>query len=315
MSSSVNAPSCRLCGSAACDSFGSPIYRRPLKVGGVPIDLSDLRLTHRRCRNCGYRFVDPPVPERRLLDCYRHADGAHWATDERVASDRSYRLKKDLLVAHTPGQRVLDFGCFDGGFLAHLGGAFDRFGIEPSSSAAQLAAARGINVLGSTLDALDGSDYAFDAIIVFDVMEHLVDPMETLRKLRMLLAPKGVIIIETGNSDAWTGLGRFYPYCGLVEHVGFFNRRSMDAAARIVGLDIVHWQQTQHSRVSKGTWLASQVKNVAYCLMRGVRRTHIPLRPLWADIADGPFPRATCRHDHFLAVLRRAAPERAGPEA
>src|SRR5215210_4923854 len=87
---------CRVCGSPAA-LVGPPAYRRPTLVAGVPIDISDLSHGHYRCPDCGYAFVHPPVPEDRLLDCYRRAAGGHWETGDDVASARSYARKRDLL--------------------------------------------------------------------------------------------------------------------------------------------------------------------------------------------------------------------------
>src|SRR5205085_9962946 len=112
---------------------------------------------------------------------YRRSAGGHWATDARVATSRRYDRKRELLLQFAPGRRVLDFGCYDGGFLDYLGPEFDRNGIEPSTSAAQRAAQRGVRIPGPTVDSVDTAAIEpFDAILIFDVMEHLTDPVATL---------------------------------------------------------------------------------------------------------------------------------------
>src|SRR4051794_28249125 len=85
---------CRVCGSPDCENQGPPTYRKPTVVAGVPIDVSDLPLTHQVCRNCSYRFVQPPIPEQRLLECYRNAPGGEWGTEPQLAESRYYARKR-----------------------------------------------------------------------------------------------------------------------------------------------------------------------------------------------------------------------------
>src|SRR5205823_9219134 len=125
-------------------------HHQPPRVGGVDIDISDLDLAFCRCRSCGYAYIHPLIPEERLLDCYRRSTGSHWTTDDSAADLRFYARKRELLDRFAPGKRVLDFGCYDGGFLAYLGPDYDRAGIEPSTAAAGRAQQRGVQILGAT---------------------------------------------------------------------------------------------------------------------------------------------------------------------
>ena len=301
-------PACRVCGAAGAARVGPPAYRRPTRVAGVPIDVSDLDLTLYRCGACGYQFVHPPIPEQRLLDCYRRAGGGHWGTGDDVADVRSYARKRDLLGRHAPGRRVVDFGCFDGGFLAYLGGEWDRAGIEPAAEAASVAASRGVRVLGPTVESVPADAHGtFDAAIVFDVMEHLNRPVETLASLGRLLRPGGVILIETGNSDSWPWRRQRnrYPYCGIVEHVGFFNRSSIGEAAGRAGLRVEHFEPSVHWKVPARKRLEYGGYNAAYRVLRGLSRVGVPMGQWARNVALGPFPRSVQPRDHFLAVLKK----------
>ena len=301
-------PPCRVCGSADTRYLGPPAYRLPAHVAGVPVDLGGLEPGHYRCAACGYSFVDPPVPEERLLDCYRRAAGGHWDTSADVAGARNYGHKRDLLVRHAPGRRVLDFGCYDGGFLAFLGETWDRAGIEPATEAAAVAASRGVRVLGPTVESVDAAaTEPFDAVVVFDVMEHLTRPVETLAALARLLRPGGVMLVETGNSDSWPWRRQRqrYPYCGLVEHVGFWNRSSIAEAGRRAGMELAHFEDSVHTAASASQRLRNGLHNVFYRGLRLARFARLPMGRGANDIAMGPFPRTIQPRDHFLAVLRR----------
>jgi SAM-dependent methyltransferase len=231
-----------------------------------------------------------------------------WETGADVAAARNYAAKRSLLERHAPGRRVLDFGCYDGGFLVFLGDAWDRCGIEPAAAAAQVAAARGVRILGATIDSVDpAATPLFDAVVVFDVMEHLVRPVETLSSLARLLRPGGVMMIETGNSDSWPWRRQRqrYPYCGLVEHVGFFNRASIAEAGRRAGLEVAHFEESVHTAVSPGHRAASGAWNGIYRVLRAMNAVGVPVGGRARDIAMGPFPRTVQPRDHFLAALRK----------
>jgi SAM-dependent methyltransferase len=308
-------PVCPVCQGRDTAVVGPPLYREPTTVAGVAIDLSDLDLVWRRCAGCGYQFIHPGVPEDRLLACYARAATGHWGTaNADYGVVRFYEQKKQVLERFAPGKRVLDFGCFDGGFLAYLGSAYEKFGIEPSADAARVAATRGVTILGATAaeavatTETRGSPVAaqLDAVVSFDVFEHLNDPVATLRDLRKLLAPGGIMLIETGDSDTpvWRRLGTRYPYACYIEHVGLFNRRSIAEAARRAGMSLVHFENTEHHVIELGDRVRFRLYGLAYSLLRAADRLHLPLpsRRL-REIARGPMPRVVAR-DHFLAVLK-----------
>jgi cyclopropane fatty-acyl-phospholipid synthase-like methyltransferase len=145
-----------------------------------------------------------------------------------------------------------------------------------------------------------------DAIVSFDVFEHLSDPVTTLRELRRLLRPGGIILIETGDTDAeafqQVGTTR-YAYAALVEHVGLFNRSSISEAARQAGLTLTHYQTSQHHVIPWRLQITYRLWNGAWHLLRALDRIRLPLPARLRQIAAGPLPRAV-EADHFLAVLR-----------
>lgn len=103
-----------------------------------------------------------------------------------------------------PGMKVLDLGCGDGQHLEYLAKSFskrDLFGTEIS----QIRVDR-VNKKGFTCAKVDGprlpfSDRSFDAIIFFEVIEHIpeveVEPL--LHEIARVLKPNGVVVGSTPN--------------------------------------------------------------------------------------------------------------------
>lgn len=300
----MNAP-CPICGHAVAEDLGPPVRQYPTTVAGMPIDLTDLDSRWWRCASCGFLFLDPPIPHERLQRCYESADPSYWSTDSSVSARRSYDAKRKLLEQHAPGRRVLDFGCFDGGFLAFLGARFDRYGIEPSTAASRIAEERGIKILGRTVEDAAPSP-AMDAIIAFDVFEHIPDPVQVLRAFRERLAPRGIVMIETGNSDEpyWRRVGTRYLYLSHVEHIGAFNRSSLLAAAQRAGFVLEHFSVAPHEVRSPRERFSIALYQWAYEILRVWDKLKLPLSRRLRGVARGPVPRVS-GDDHFLAILRR----------
>jgi SAM-dependent methyltransferase len=97
---------------------------------------------------------------------------------------------------------MLDVGCGNGRVMMQLRSVgWQVSGVEPDPEAAAQAAAAGLDVkVGLLEDSLPGAH--FDAITMNHVIEHLHDPLETLRRCARVLKPGGVISIATPNFAA-----------------------------------------------------------------------------------------------------------------
>ena len=106
-----------------------------------------------------------------------------------------------------PLGRVLDVGCGQGRTAHSLraAGADWISGIELDADAAAVAAGVYDAVrVGSAEAGLDGLDGLFDTILLYDVLEHLVDPWELLRRLHEVAAPGARVHVSVPNARHWT---------------------------------------------------------------------------------------------------------------
>jgi 2-polyprenyl-3-methyl-5-hydroxy-6-metoxy-1,4-benzoquinol methylase len=111
---------------------------------------------------------------------------------------RARKLKKYL----SPGSKVLDIGCGNGGFLSSLSkfGNFNIYGIElPGNSANRASKIEGINLKIGSLEANDFPKDNFDAITLFHVFEHLTTPRETLQIISEIIKKGGILIMSFPN--------------------------------------------------------------------------------------------------------------------
>ena len=123
---------------------------------------------------------------------------------------------------------MLDVGCYKGGFLRLLPDRFLKQAIEPSVAAAEAASTYKIEIIGNDISAL--GDRQFDCISLFDVFEHLTEPLATLDTLFAHIRPGGLLCIGTGFADSpeFHRGGSKYSYVCIPEHSCFLTQRFLN---------------------------------------------------------------------------------------
>jgi 2-polyprenyl-3-methyl-5-hydroxy-6-metoxy-1,4-benzoquinol methylase len=110
----------------------------------------------------------------------------------------------NLLEQHArSGGRVLDIGCGAGHFIRPIKSDYVTMGIELAPSRYRISKERGVDVVSEPLNAPFWDDYrgAFNAITLWDVIEHLNWPLAMCIRIRELLSPGGVLLIDTPNAS------------------------------------------------------------------------------------------------------------------
>jgi hypothetical protein len=89
----------------------------------------------------------------------------------------------------------------------------------------------------------------YDVISLTHVIEHLLDPVDVLKRLRQLIAPAGRIFITAPHRPlGWKrgsdlSVWRDWSYNHVPAHVQYFSCGSMNTAARRAGLELIHWSE------------------------------------------------------------------------
>jgi 2-polyprenyl-3-methyl-5-hydroxy-6-metoxy-1,4-benzoquinol methylase len=167
------------------------------------------------------------------------------------AVERRYRRSKkylkqieEMLDKPRSEIRLLDVGCSSGYFLSVAGQlGFQAEGVEPAADALQTARAAGLTVHEGLLQDATFPDQSFDAITLFEVVEHVKDALDLFKECRRILRSGGVILIGTANTASWTFsiMKSRWEYFHIEKHgghVSFFNPRSMQILAKRTGFDI-----------------------------------------------------------------------------
>jgi SAM-dependent methyltransferase len=205
-----------------------------------------------RCVQCGTGVVSPRLAEPESL----YADGSYWRSetprtlgyqDYRGAEPlylKTFRRRLGFVLGDRPRHgRALDVGCAAGfcmQVLRELG--FEAHGVEVSETIASHAVERfGFDTVHvGTLDSAPYESGTFELITLWDVIEHVPDPCALLSRARELLAPDGLLVVETQNIDSAFArtLGHRWHHYKHAEHIYHFVpsslRQLLEAAGFVV---------------------------------------------------------------------------------
>lgn len=206
-----------------------------------------------QCRRCGLIYANPRAPESTILARYSSeyfwneylpavsAPGGEYDLDYQ---DQRHAAMLGLLRRGSPrGQRMLEVGTGAGLFLkAAQRAGWETAGLELSAEGSAFARDR-LNLDVRTERAEDMSFPAgsFDVAVMFDVIEHLFDPVAVLESTRRAVAPGGILVVSTPNYDALSRfvLGVDWAVLSPLEHVYYFTERTLSAMLRKAGWDRV----------------------------------------------------------------------------
>lgn len=204
----------------------------------------------RECSRCGLGVTDPRLAGEELA---RHYPSSYEPYQEHGASvaakaiarmrdvHMAIRLLRPALaemIALPPG-RLLDVGCGRG----ELASAFARrgwnaAGVDPSADAVRVARSLGIDAHEGTLDDVGWPPESFDAVVLHHSLEHVPDPVATLRRAGELLRPGGRLFVAVPYWGSWQRrrFGSRWFHLDLPRHLQHFDETSLPAAVRAAGL-------------------------------------------------------------------------------
>ncbi len=156
---------------------------------------------HVRCLGCGLIYVNPRQPRNEIEAFYEeeyYTLGQRIDYDARVGFFAGVAARIEQLV---PRGRLLDIGCGYGQFLlACRQRGWQVAGVELGGPACARARDQGLEVFCGTLAQAAYPEESFDAVTLWNVLDHLVDPLAEVRQVLRVLRPGGVICFRVPNA-------------------------------------------------------------------------------------------------------------------
>lgn len=145
---------------------------------------------------------------------------------------RIERLTRDIRGYSAP--RVLDFGCGYGGFLSMCSMyGFEAYGVDRAQAKLEN------NTYSKVFAEIeDVEDFApFHALTLFEVLEHLDDPHGLMLRLHDLVAPGGVLVLETPDCTGVRSIESRHDYAKIhpLEHINGFTPETLAKFAQRLG--------------------------------------------------------------------------------
>lgn len=259
---------CPLCGSDASDvAYDAP----------DPTSREGFIFCVARCRSCGMHYTNPRPGECSIGRFYPQGYKPHGRSGKphRPASRFGWLTGHDCperrgVLGREPG-RLLDFGCGGGSYLArmnHLG--WRVTGLDASEDAVErIRRDLSLDVHVGSLPHAELEPCTFDAVTMWHSLEHVHDPLETLRSAFQLLVPGGLLLVACPNRESlparwfgpdWYGLD-------LPRHLSHFGPQTLRDMLAVAGFRVTSIRGVKHS-----DWLRSSAR-IAVRRGRGNRLT------------------------------------------
>jgi SAM-dependent methyltransferase len=137
---------------------------------------------------------------------------------------------------------LLDVGAATG-FFMHIAEkrGWKTNGVEISAFAAKLGKSRGLYIETGTIHETTFSPPSFDAITMWDVIEHIPNPIRDIKKIVTLLKPGGLLAVNTPDSGSLFAriMGRRWHLLVPPEHIYYFNRKSLQMLLEKNGFAVI----------------------------------------------------------------------------
>lgn len=207
----------------------------------------NLRLVE--CVDCGLVFTNPRLnPEEIWLRYspdyfwkeYMPALGVTNGTFDLARFDARHAPMLRHIARYRPsGGRLLEIGAGAGFFLkAAERAGWSVAGIEISSEGVEFATTKlDLDVRRESVETLSFEPGSFDVVVMFDVIEHLLDPRVALEHVKRVLRPGGVLVVSTPNlhSVSRLALGEAWAVLSPAEHLYNFSESTLSILLRRAG--------------------------------------------------------------------------------
>ncbi len=236
-----------------------------------------------QCLSCKVQFVAEKLSPSYIEDFYRKPENSQdqTYTDGNVDNlDYYYNiLKKHIEQKFLNKGKILDIGCSSGYFLDVMDG-WDRYGVEISKQYADITKSKYKDkiFIGSFSDYTQNENF-FDVITLQDCLDHMLNPVEVIKKCKYLLKPKGLLVVKVHNMDClYAKLAGKYFYAFIPPtHLFYFNKKSLSVLFNKTGFKVISFNYFAHLlkiktafyRLSKGN------NNIFYKISRYLYKTSI----------------------------------------
>ncbi|MGC9468022.1 MAG: class I SAM-dependent methyltransferase [Anaerolineae bacterium] len=245
-----------------------------------------------RCTNCGLVYADPRPHNDEVIEIYSAVKDPLYVAERagRILTFEHHLKPMEQFTGPAQGRRLLDVGAYTGIFVEIAAKhGWDAWGVEPSAWAVEEGRQQGLQMLLGTLEDVDIPANSYSVVTMWDVIEHVAEPLETLQAAWRVLEPDGYLVVHTMDLDSALArlMGRRWPWF-MEMHLTYFTRTTLRKMLDKAGFS-VSWMGAQGRYLQAG-YLANRVTALFPLLGRPlewfVAKTGLAKLPLRINLGD-----------------------------
>jgi 2-polyprenyl-3-methyl-5-hydroxy-6-metoxy-1,4-benzoquinol methylase len=194
------------------------------------------------CPICGLLSSRPTDDPDAIAARYEEAVDRDYLAEEHERRQMFDWVLGRIEAYRIPGRRLLEIGASVGVLLSVAGErGWEAAGIEPSIWAVEHGRERfGVDLRRGSVETLEVEPRSADAVVMLDVLEHLPDPMDALRRMRSAVSDDGLLALSTVNVEGLHGRvrGSAWPWF-IRAHLHYFRPRTLSRMLADAGFEIV----------------------------------------------------------------------------
>ena len=196
-----------------------------------------------QCGGCGHQFSNPQDWPDDLIDHYADLSD-HDYLDLVEIKRKTFRRAANVVERFSPPPgRLLEVGCYAGLFMQEcVSRGYDVEGVEPSLWGSEYARSNGLIVhTGAAEMWLDDESLgSYDAVVSWDVLEHVHDPAGFIAGMSERCRDSGIVMVSTLDRSNWFAriTGRKWPWL-IPMHLHYFDRNTVKALGERAGLEFL----------------------------------------------------------------------------
>ncbi len=229
----------------SCPVCSSKEYSPRFIVNGFP---------YVTCTQCGLVYINPQPTAETIRFVYNDEQARLLFFKEVLLPFAEHdqspifqkRAKKLRSLAMNNNPKLLDIGCAAGGFMivAQKEG-FQVEGIELNAHYVEyIKQHRSLKVHNQPLENIQYGNSTFDAVTLWDVLEHVTEPLQTLKEICRILKPQGLLGFTTINHHCFNEkiLGHRWRYYQPPDHLCSFTPSLLRSMLHEAGYSVVSMQ-------------------------------------------------------------------------
>lgn len=206
-----------------------------------------------QCLSCGLVYVGNPPSKAELEKLYSFDSNYHVNLQGDGSECKEHvnlaRQHYELVTKYKTQGRILDIGCSAGFFLKVANeNKWETYGLEISKDTAELARKRyGLEVSVGSLYEHSFMPNFFDVVTMWDVIEHVRNPIKTMSVINRILKNDGIIALSTPNIDGLfpklsykiSNVINYWPHPEPPFHLFQFSKKTIHKLLELTGFNLL----------------------------------------------------------------------------